>query len=222
MDILKKRILIVTAVDAEKDAILRGVQHLKNIDISVVGVGPIIAAANTARILSRKEYGLVISAGIGGGFQSRAEVGTLAIADEIVSADLGTETLEGFSSFEELGLGFTQIKLDPSLVNQVRQILQAGKLSVATGPILTVSTATGTAASATERAKRVPGAVAEAMEGFGVAVAAQLYGIPALEIRSISNAVGPRDKKAWRIQEALDVLEKAFTIVGQELQRLNS
>jgi futalosine hydrolase len=48
------------------------------------------------------------------------------------------------------------------------------------------------------------------MEGFGVAEAAARHGLPVLEIRAISNAVGPRDREAWRIPDALRALTAAF------------
>ena len=34
------------------------------------------------------------------------------------------------------------------------------------------------------------------MEGFGVATAAALAGVPFAELRTISNAIGPRDRGA--------------------------
>ncbi|KPI13070.1 purine or other phosphorylase family 1 [Actinobacteria bacterium OK074] len=58
--------------------------------------------------------------------------------------------------------------------------------------------------------ERYPRALAEAMEGFGVAEAAALHGVPVFEVRAVSNAVGPRDRDAWRIGEALGVLAEAF------------
>lgn len=76
--------------------------------------------------------------------------------------------------------------------------------------MLTVSTVTGSAARATALAARHPRAVAEAMEGFGVAEAAARHGLPTLEIRAVSNPVGPRDRSAWRIGEALAALERVF------------
>jgi futalosine hydrolase len=33
------------------------------------------------------------------------------------------------------------------------------------------------------------------------------------EIRAVSNAVGPRDRAAWRIGEALDALRNAFRLL---------
>jgi futalosine hydrolase len=76
--------------------------------------------------------------------------------------------------------------------------------------VLTVSTVTGTADRAGQLTARHPGAVAEAMEGFGVAEAAAAAGVPVVEIRAVSNAVGPRDRAAWRIGEALAALTTAF------------
>jgi futalosine hydrolase len=56
---------------------------------------------------------------------------------------------------------------------------------------------------------RYPDAVAEGMEGFGVAVAAAAAGIPFAELRTISNPIGPRDRAAWRIPDALAALAAA-------------
>ena len=212
------RVLVMTAVAVERDAVLRGLGGDKRFDVMVVGVGPVAAAVNTAQVLAITEYGLVVSAGIGGGFPGKAEVGSLVVANKIVAADLGVETPEGFSSLDELGFGSTNVEVDASLVNKVTAAMLAEKLTVSIGPIITVSTATGTAASTAEMARRVPGAAAEAMEGYGVALAARNCGVPALEIRSISNPVGPRDRTGWRIKEALDVLEQASSVLLEVLQ----
>ncbi|PKM47971.1 MAG: futalosine hydrolase [Firmicutes bacterium HGW-Firmicutes-8] len=214
---LNKRVLVMTAVSAEKDAVLRGLNGDTRFDVLVAGVGPAAAAASTAKVLAAAEYGLVVSAGIGGGFPGRAEVGSLVVANEIIAADLGVETPEGFRSLDELGFGFTRVQVDAGLVNRVRGALLAAGLPVITGPVLTVSTVTGTAASAAEMAARVPGAAAEAMEGYGVAIAAHDRGVPILEIRAVSNSVGPRDRTAWCIKEALDVLEAACSALLEVL-----
>ena len=44
------------------------------------------------------------------------------------------------------------------------------------------------------------------MEGFGVLRAAARAGVPALEIRAVSNAVGEPDRTRWRIDDALAAL----------------
>ncbi|HJV47196.1 MAG TPA: futalosine hydrolase [Bacillota bacterium] len=214
------RVLILTAVAAERDAVLRGLQQDSRFDVLLAGVGPVMAAAVTAKVLSTAEddYDLVITAGIGGGFVGQAEVGSLVVASEIIAADLGVQTSEGFLSLDEMGFGSTRVEVDCGFVSRIHEAMQLADLPVQIGPVLTVSTVTGTAENALELTQRVPGAAAEAMEGYGVAVAAKNHGIPVMELRAISNAVGPRDRDAWRIKDALDALEAASSVLLEVLK----
>lgn len=234
------RVLIVTAVDAEKDAVLRGLGDNAGARFEVIaaGVGPASAAAGTAAALAHASlaaaavpgpgspagtanppapYALVVSAGIGGGFPGRAAVGSLVVADAIVAADLGSQTPDGFLSVDELGFGSSMVAADAALAARLRQALERAGHAASGGTAVTVSTATGTAETAAELLRRVPDAAAEGMEGFGVATAAARFGIPVLELRGISNAVGPRDRDAWRIKDALDALQTASSILREVL-----
>jgi len=213
----RKKVLIVTAVDAERDAVLRGLQGQHGVDVIAAGVGVAAAAARTAAYLTAAtdEYDLVISAGIGGGFVGKAEIGSLVVADLIVAADLGAETQDGFLSLDELGFGSARIAVSNDWNNRLYDAIQSAGLSVCSGAILTVTTATGTAETTAALIERMNGAAAEGMEGHGVAVAASGLGIPVTEIRAISNAVGPRDRSAWRIGEALASLEAASKAIRE-------
>ncbi|MFB7463979.1 futalosine hydrolase [Streptomyces sp. NPDC056224] len=230
------RVLVVTAVAAEADSVAAGLsphpdapgpeprtlaggyrvtrRDLPGVafDVLVGGVGPAAAAAGTATALVLADYALVVSAGIGGGFQPAAPPGSLVVADAIVAADLGAETADGFLDVRALGFGHSVHLPPPEL---------AARAAEATGallaPVLTVSTVTGTAARAAELSARHPMAGAEAMEGFGVAEAAAAHGLPVLEIRAVSNAVGPRDRAAWRIGDALAALADGFRTLGPVL-----
>lgn len=102
-----------------------------------------------------------------------------------------------------------------ALTGRIAAALDTGGLPHTVAPVLTVSTVTGTAGRAAELAGRHPGAAAEAMEGFGVAEAAAAYGVPVVEIRAVSNAVGPRDRAAWRIGEALGALRHTFELLSR-------
>ncbi len=57
----------------------------------------------------------------------------------------------------------------------------------------------------------------EAMEGFAVLRAAELAGVPAIELRTVSNLVEERDRSRWRFDEALAELEAALTRLVAEL-----
>ena len=94
------RILVMAAVEAEREAVLRGLRGDPRFDVRVAGIGPVAAAARTARALAAGDYGLVVSAGIAGGFPGRADLESLVVASEIIIADLGAETAGGFCSLE--------------------------------------------------------------------------------------------------------------------------
>jgi futalosine hydrolase len=202
-------LLVVTAVTAEADA-LRGEIDPRQVLIEAVGVGPAAAAAGTARLLAGGRFRAVLSAGIAGGFPGRAEVGGTVLATRSIAADLGAETPDGFLPVEELGFGSSRIDTDPALL----KALQAALPHAVTGEVLTLSTVTGTAGTAEHLATRFPEAVAEAMEGYGVATAAEAAGVPFAELRTISNPVGPRDRAAWRLGDAFAALRAAGPVMA--------
>ncbi|MFY9580600.1 MAG: hypothetical protein WAQ33_14900, partial [Gaiellaceae bacterium] len=59
----------------------------------------------------------------------------------------------------------------------------------------------------------------EAMEGFAVLRAAALAGVPAVEVRVVSNAVGELDRALWQFDEALASLAEAVPRLLAELGR---
>ncbi|MEG3633162.1 futalosine hydrolase [Micromonospora palythoicola] len=208
-------LLVVTAVPAEAEAIQAGLAD-PTVAVLPVGVGPAVAGAATARLLALAEmagrpYRAVVSAGVAGGFAGRVAVGGTVLGSRAVAADLGAESPDGFVPIDELGMpaellgGGPALDADPELLATLRRVLPAATV----GPVLTVSTVTGTAASADELVRRHPEAVAEAMEGYGVAVAASQAGVPFAELRTISNPIGPRDRDAWRMRDALTALTAA-------------
>ncbi len=186
------------------------------VDVVAGGVGPAAAAVTAAAVLATAPYAydLVVSAGIGGGFTPHAPLGTVVVSDAIVAADLGADTPDGYLAVEELGFGRSVHLPPPALTRRIAAALREGGQRHVVAPVLTLSTVTGTAARTAELSARHPRAAAEAMEGFGVAEAAAAHGVPAVEIRAVSNAVGPRDRAAWRIGEALDSLQNAFRLLG--------
>ncbi|MFV0129250.1 futalosine hydrolase [Streptomyces sp. HMX112] len=186
------------------------------VDVVAAGVGPAAAAVGTTSALAATPhpYDLVVSAGIGGGFAPHAPLGAVVVSDAIVAADLGADTPDGHLSVEELGFG-RSVHLPPAgLPGRIAAVLREGEQRHLVAPVLTVSTATGTAARTAELTARHPRAGAEAMEGFGVAEAATAHGVPVVEIRAVSNAVGPRDRAAWRIGRAMDSLRYSFELLS--------
>lgn len=203
-------LLVVTAVAAEADAVRAGLGGDGGVTVATVGVGPAAAAAGTARLLALAQatatpYRAVISAGIGGGFPGRAPVGATVLGVRSIAGDLGAQTPDGFLPLEALGFGHTVANADPTLLAAARRALPHAVV----GDVLTVNTVTGTAAQAAALTARHPTAAAEAMEGYGVACAAAGAGVPFLEVRTVSNPVGPRDRAGWQVGPALAALTAA-------------
>ncbi|MFC3915093.1 futalosine hydrolase [Deinococcus metalli] len=142
------------------------------------------------------------------------------MSSEIVHADLGAWDGGAWLDLDALGLSVW-----PDAVQGTRFPVWAGaaeaarRAGAAFGPLLTLSSVTGSAAGALAVVARHPGALTEGMEGAGIAHAALLAGVPVVEVRGVSNPVGPRDRGAWRIGDALEAtrrgVEAVLDVVGR-------
>lgn len=243
------RLLVVTAVPAERDAVLRdlggdvaGVPEAAvvrtpagEVTAAVVGVGPVKAAVGTCGLLAALgPFDLVVSAGVAGGLARRAGPAALVVATSARYTDLGSLTDEGFLDLQALGLDalgmdVCSVRACPDgapLLDRLRRSADVGGgvvgAGVVGGEVLTVTTMTGTDARAAELADAHPGAVAEAMEGWGVSEAALADGVRWAEVRAISNAVGRRDRGGWDLPGALDALSRGFAVLTSAPLRLSS
>ena len=181
-------VLVVCALLPE----LRYFEPRDGVELFGCGVGPVEAAAETARKLAERRYDAVINAGIAGAFRQRARIGdAILIADEML-AELG---LEGGGTLSLPG-GATLVErcaADGAL------FAQAGASGLATGRGLTVAQITTTDTTARRLRDRYAADV-ESMEGFSVLRAAALAHVPAIELRGISNYVGDRAASEWSFE----------------------
>ncbi len=212
-----KRVLIITAVERERDSVIHGIDRGRSgsgCEFTIIsgGVGPVAASASTMKaIMEHGHFDIIINMGIAGGFG--VQNGSVVFADRIIFADLGVEDKQGFVPMPTLGFGKNTLKTASYWHDLIVARLSKLDVVIHEGTVLTVSTVTGTEESANKLKSLYPLAIAEEMEGFGVAFAADLMGIPMLGIRSISNQVGPRDRDSWEIDLAMSCL----TVVGQSI-----
>jgi futalosine hydrolase len=170
-------LLLVAATDRE----------LCGHDGLVCGVGPVEAAAATARVLALQPVEALLHVGIAGA--RGLEPGTVVVGSEALYSDLSAEWPV-----------VDRVAADPGLLAAARAALPAA----ASQPIHT-SAAVGGASNSL-----LQGPLVEAMEGFGVLRAAALARVPAVEVRAISNAIGEEDRSRWQLGAALDALEDAL------------
>jgi futalosine hydrolase len=190
-------ILVVCATDEER-ARLPG---REGVEFLVCGIGPVEAAIATADALARAPYELAVSVGIAGAFPGRGEVGdAFAVAEELY-AELELE-------------GGAPLPLElPARAESTAAALapfREGRIAARIGRGLTTATITATGSRAARLALRFDCDL-EAMEGFAVLRAARRAGVPALELRGISNIVGARATNGWDFKRGADAAGAVLT-----------
>jgi futalosine hydrolase len=176
--------LVVAATFAEL-AVVEGPETL------CCGIGPLEAAAATARELERRRPSLVLQVGIAGARSLQPPA--LVLGSESVYSDLAGQQL----SIPVV----TRLEPDAALLELARRALPAAHVC----PIATSARIGG--------GRELP---VEAMEGFGVLRAAALAGVPALELRAVSNGYADA-RGAWRVEEALGALRGAVSALAEAL-----
>ncbi|QJR37142.1 hypothetical protein [Gemmatimonas groenlandica] len=142
------------------------------------GVGPVEAAARTAAAIAELRPAAILHVGIAGARRARA----LAPASLVI----GAESRYCDSTVPEEWAP-TVVQASATLLHVVQGALPgAATLSI------------GTSA----RVGGTSDCEVEAMEGFGVLRAAQLSGVPAIEVRAISNEIEEADRARWHFDAA--------------------
>lgn len=203
-----RRLLVVVAVDAERDALPRCLAT-PDVQVTVAGIGRSNAAAATAERLALAASGglpftAALSVGIAGALPgSGLAPGAIVVADACAYAEEGITLPGGPADMRALGFPLgdfdgNRVPVDPALLAALRPL-------GVVGTIATVASCSGADAAA-ESVRARTGAVAEAMEGAAVVHAARRARVPAIEVRAVSNTTGDRQRQEWDIAAALRAL----------------
>jgi len=165
-------VLVVAATGRELSAVA-GANAL------TCGIGPVEAAAATARALAERRPSALLHVGIAGA--RVLAVGTTVIGTEAVYCDLGAA-----------------IPVVDRVAPDAR-LLRALRAAFPDLPALPIGTSARVGGTTSELH-------VEAMEGFAVLRAAELAGVPAVEVRVVANEVDEPDRARWRFDEALAAL----------------
>lgn len=188
-------------------------------DILVTGPGVFNTIHSMTQYLETHTPQMILNTGIAGAFnQSGLKLKDIAVAESERYIHAGVENdspvplplpFELLPGCKDSATG--RYRFDPLLVDSVFQRLVSAFSKtghfVKKGKFITVSTITAT----DETAKKIFGSflpLAEAMEGAACAHVAALYNIPFIEVRSISNFVGRRDRSNWEIKGASEQLTR--------------
>ncbi len=158
------------------------------------GIGPVEAAAAVARALALDPPAAVLHVGIAGGRGLLPGTVVLGTAARYCDLAAGTPIVE-------------LVEPDARLLSALVHALP-GALRLPIG--------TSAAVGGVPRDVEV-----EAMEGFGVLRACALAGVPAVELRVVSNEIGDDDRSRWDVSGALGelarVVPRAFDALAHVL-----
>ncbi len=191
----------------------------------VTGVGPVECCVRLTRSLMTSTGGIrgVVNFGVAGAyFQPRGESSPslldICLARQEVFGDFGICMERHVEDLAGNHLGATKtFVLDTELRRQAAAVLRRHGIVTRSGTFVTVCCASGTLRRGAMLADRYQ-ALCENMEGAAVARVCAEFGLPCLEIRSVSNMVEDRDIGKWKLDQACEAAGRATALVVAALE----
>ena len=211
MSVISCPILIVSATEAECVPALQKIAECKKIlpylysgtlygqpiELLITGIGSVAATFRLTQTMMQRSYSRAISLGIAGAFADDIHIGETVQITEDCFADLGIDNNGEFRSLREEGLLCDDFDCD-FIINPSPTLSSHRKLRG-----ITVQTTTGNQKRIDELTLRYRPHV-ETMENAAFFYVCSKMQLPYSSFRAISNKVEPRNRKNWRITEAIE------------------
>ena len=203
----RMEILLVAATQFEIQPILKLIETNFNdfkrntISIVITGVGIVNSTYFLTKILLNKKFDLVLQAGIAGAFNYDLELTETVLIKQDTFGDAGMEEKGNFKTIFDAGFADKNKYpyTDGWLMNN-GALLNKTKLKLVKG--ITVNKVSDSTAQRQQLVQYFNPDI-ETMEGASLHFVCLEEQILFLQIRSISNVVGERDKQKWKIKEAI-------------------
>lgn len=205
------RVVITSATAGELTSETRALSNVYNEQDSMElmfhqsGVGMLSTAVSLTRMIENSKPHLVIQAGIGGCFDENFSLGNVVTVKEEYIADIGVEEELNWKDIFDLNLeSANRVPFeDKALKNEHLDNLNFLQLPEVTA--ITINEIT-TRKQRVQQLKEKYNPVIESMEGAALHYVCKDYGIPFIQIRSISNYIAERNKSNWKLKEAIENL----------------
>jgi len=204
---------IIAATSLEIQPLLNQIQNGSGIHTLITGIGATHTTYQLTEHLQHHKPSLIIQAGIAGSFHKKLPLCSAVSITHDRFADLGVEENHQWRDVFDMQLAEpnTHPYTDGWLINPHTDLLdKAGLLQVKALTINEVTTSQNRIQTFNDKYKPD----IESMEGAAFHYVCLQHNIPFIQIRTISNYVGDRNKNNWQIKEAIAVLsEKILTII---------
>ena len=228
MDICRMKMLIVAATSREIEQTIRYLET-KNSNAGknecktlITGIGGIAVTYKLIKLLSNQKPDFMIQAGLAGSFRAKIPIGSVVCVHEELMGDMGAEENNEFRDAFDLRLVSEN---EPPFTGKILTNTFA-ESHIQHGLPLTRSVTVNEITTREDRINQLRKKYdpdIESMEGAAFHYVCLQEKIPFLQVRSISNYVGERNKEKWGLKVALDNLnEKLVSIIHSEFIRENS
>jgi futalosine hydrolase len=179
------------------------------IEVLITGVGSAQTAYALTKQLSHRTPELLIQAGIAGSFSNQIHPGDIVAVEKETMADLGAFNKGEFDDIFDLGLAAADERpfSKRELVNPDFEKWNVLNLRGATGATVNCISSEGMQLTTITTKYN---AEIESMEGAAFHFVCLMEELPFIQLRSISNYAGERNKKNWKMKEAVERLNAAI------------
>lgn len=204
-------ILLTAATSFEIQSVINFLQQQQyrvdghRVEVLVAGIGGMHTAYQLTNRMAQNRPDYAIQAGIGGSFSTNYPPGSAVLVQQEISGDLGVEENKQWKDLFDMNL--QAVNESPytgkALVNP--HIIQWEYLEL---PFVT-GVSVNEITSQPERIAQLQqnyAATVESMEGAAFHYVCLQQQVPFIQVRTISNYVGERDKNQWKIKEAISTL----------------
>ncbi|HEX2683878.1 MAG TPA: futalosine hydrolase [Ferruginibacter sp.] len=195
------QILIVAATELEIQPIIASDPEMDHL---VTGIGAPAAIYHLQKRLQQVDYDLVIQAGIAGSFSKEITPGQTVWVKQDCFADLGMEEKENFTPLFDSGLtNKNEFPFENGWLINRNELLDSATSAVVKA--VTVNKVSDSELQKRQFIDHFDPAI-ESMEGAALHYVCLQEHVPFLQLRSISNYVGERDKAKWKLKDAINNL----------------
>lgn len=206
-----KNILVVAATAKEINPFIELTRtgDINNADILISGIGLTASTYHLSKQLALKKYDLVIQAGVAGCFDLDIPLGSVLAVKQDAIADQSVIELQKLKTLFDL-------KLVPEdqypykkgwLTNPNKDVLKKTRLEIVKG--ISVNQIS-TSKQMIKFYRELFDPVTESMEGAALHYVCISENIPFVQIRSISNYIGERNKKKWDMMDSIRNLNNSL------------
>lgn len=183
-----------------------------DLDLHIIGIGPVESALSSYQILLEKKSKLVFLTGWAGAYpETELNIGDVVVATQEIFADFGRKYKTHYAPFPENLKVYNSCSLNHVFTEKTIQLLEDFDLTPTAGNFSTVCAATYDVNRA-YFIKEKYGVIAENMEGFGVAKTCEKLKIFLVEIRVISNLLHQPDIE-WDKNKASEALKRVWKCI---------